>query len=139
MLENIEVLYHSSIKINKEKIIYIDPFKIDREYKDADIIFITHDHYDHYSEADIDKVRKGNTKIIVPESLQSKLLIRGIKEENIITVEPNEQDDIDDIKFETKGFECKGCSNNCVIVKIFKDNKLIDSFGNRCDKTINVK
>lgn len=28
MLENIEVLYHSSIRINKEKIIYIDPFKI---------------------------------------------------------------------------------------------------------------
>ena len=43
---------------------------------------------------------------------------------------------INDIKFETKGFECNGCSNNCEIVKIFKDNKLIDSFGNRCDKTI---
>ena len=43
---------------------------------------------------------------------------------------------INDISFETKGFECKGCSNNCEIVKIFKDNKLIDSFGNRCDKTI---
>ena len=27
MLENIEVLYHSSIKICKEKIIYIDPYK----------------------------------------------------------------------------------------------------------------
>ena len=43
---------------------------------------------------------------------------------------------INNIKFETKGFECKGCSNNCEIVKIFKDNKLIDSFGNRCNKTI---
>ena len=30
MLNNIEVLYHSSIRINKEKTIYIDPFKIDR-------------------------------------------------------------------------------------------------------------
>ena len=30
MLENIEVLYHSSIRINKEKIIYIDPFKINK-------------------------------------------------------------------------------------------------------------
>ena len=29
MLENVEVLYHSSIRINKEKTIYIDPFKID--------------------------------------------------------------------------------------------------------------
>ena len=43
---------------------------------------------------------------------------------------------VNDIKFETKGFECKGCSNNCEIVKIFKDNKLVDSFGNRCNKTI---
>ena len=43
---------------------------------------------------------------------------------------------INDIKFETKGFECKGCSNNCEIVKIFKDNRLIDSFGNRCNKTV---
>ena len=46
---------------------------------------------------------------------------------------------INDIKFETKGFECEGCSNNCEIVKIFKDNKLIDAFGNRCDKTVHVK
>lgn len=46
---------------------------------------------------------------------------------------------VNDIKFETKGFECKGCSNNCEIVKIFKNNKLIDAFGNRCDKTINVR
>ena len=46
---------------------------------------------------------------------------------------------INNIKFETRGFECKGCSNNCEIVKIFKDNKLIDAFGNRCDKTVNIK
>ena len=56
ILDNIEVLYHSCIKINKEKIIYIDPYHIDKNYNDADIIFITHDHYDHYSEDDIDKI-----------------------------------------------------------------------------------
>lgn len=43
---------------------------------------------------------------------------------------------VSDIKFETKGVECKGCSNNCEIVKIYKDNKLVDSFGNRCNKTV---
>ena len=42
MLEDIEVLCHSSIKFNKEQIIYFDPFKIDKNYNDADIIFITH-------------------------------------------------------------------------------------------------
>ena len=43
---------------------------------------------------------------------------------------------VSDISFETKGFECKGCSNNCEIVKIYKDKKLVDAFGNRCNKTV---
>ena len=78
ILDNIEVLYHSCIKINKEKIIYIDPYHIDKNYNDADIIFITHDHYDHYSEEDIDKVINENTTIIIPEELLTKLLRKGI-------------------------------------------------------------
>ena len=101
MLENIEVLYHSSIRINKEKTIYIDPFKIDRNYNDADIVFITHDHYDHYSEEDIDKVINENTTIIIPEELITKLLIKGINKNAIITVEPNKNYMVQGIKFET--------------------------------------
>ena len=40
MLENIEVLTHSSIRINKGKVIYFDPFNIEKNYNDADIIFL---------------------------------------------------------------------------------------------------
>ena len=101
MLENIEVLYHSSIRINKEKIIYIDPFKINKNYNDADIIFITHDHYDHYSEEDIDKVINENTTIIIPDELLTKLLRKGINKNAIITVEPNKNYMLQGIKFET--------------------------------------
>lgn len=43
---------------------------------------------------------------------------------------------INDIKFVTKGIECKGCSNNCEILNVYKDNKLIDSWGNRCDRGV---
>ena len=101
MLENVEVLYHSSIRINKEKTIYIDPFKIDRNYNDADIVFITHDHYDHYSEEDIDKVINENTTIIISEELLTKLLRKGINKNAIITVEPNKNYMVQGIKFET--------------------------------------
>ena len=101
MLENIEVLCHSSIRINKEKIIYIDPFKINKNYNDADIIFITHDHYDHYSEEDIDKVINENTTIIIPDELLTKLLRKGINKNAIITVEPNKNYMVQGIKFET--------------------------------------
>ena len=100
MLENIQVLHHSSIKINKEKVIYIDPFKIDKIYQDADIIFITHSHYDHYSEEDIKKIIKENTKIVVTNDLQetaSKLT----NEENVISVQPNEKYCVEGIIFET--------------------------------------
>ena len=101
MLENIEVLYHSSIRISKNKVIYIDPFKIDKNYNDADIVFITHDHFDHYSEEDIDKVINENTTIIIPEGLLTKLLRKGINKNAIITVEPNEKYMVQGIEFET--------------------------------------
>lgn len=101
MLENIQVLCHSSIKISNEKVIYIDPFKIDKHYNDADIIFITHDHYDHYSEEDIDKVYKEDTVIVIPEELLTKVLKKGFKQDYIITVKPNQKYMIDEIKFET--------------------------------------
>ena len=101
MLENVEVLYHSSIKIKDNKIIYIDPFKIDKDYNDADIVFITHDHFDHYSEEDIDKVINENTTIIIPEELLTKLLRKGVNKNAIITVEPNKEYVVKGIKFKT--------------------------------------
>lgn len=101
MLENIEVLTHSSIKISKNKVIYIDPFNIEKVYNDADLIFITHDHYDHYSEEDIDKVKKDNTVFIVPEGLLTKLIKKGIKQDYIIAMKTNQTRRILGIRFET--------------------------------------
>lgn len=39
-----------------------------------------------------------------------------------------------DISFDTKVSTCMGCSNNCEILKIYKDKSLVDLFGNRCEK-----
>lgn len=41
---------------------------------------------------------------------------------------------IQDIEFKTVGSECKGCANQCEIVTLFKDNKVIDKMGGRCQK-----
>lgn len=101
MLEKIQVLCHSSIRFDKEKIIYFDPFKIEKNYNDANYIFITHDHYDHYSKEDIDKVIKEDTILIAPEGLLEKMQKHGYKNNNIITVKPNNQYSEKGIKFET--------------------------------------
>lgn len=39
-----------------------------------------------------------------------------------------------DVDFETRGFECMDCSNNCEVLRIFKDNKLVDAWGSKCHK-----
>lgn len=101
MLDNIKVLCHSSIKFNKDKVIYFDPFKIDRDYHDADFIFITHSHYDHFSEADIEKIRNANTEIIIPEDLIENTLNMGFNKENVMVVMPNKSYKINEISFET--------------------------------------
>ena len=90
MLNNIEVLCHSSIRMNKGKIIYVDPFHIEENYQDADIILITHSHYDHFSEEDIEKVRKADTIIYVTEDYVENARKLGYSENKIIGVKPNQ-------------------------------------------------
>ena len=42
--------------------------------------------------------------------------------------------DIEDVIYETKGTECRGCSNNCEIIEVLRDKRIIDAWGNRCPK-----
>ena len=65
-ISNILVNTQSSIRIDSSKIIYVDPLDIGQEVHDADYIFITHDHYDHFSLEDINKVLKQETQFVVP-------------------------------------------------------------------------
>ena len=101
MLENISIIHHSSIKFSDNIKIYFDPYEINENNNDADIIFITHNHYDHYSENDIKKIYNANTKFIIPKDLEKKLLNLGIKKENIVTVAPNNNYNVLDISFKT--------------------------------------
>lgn len=89
---SIKWLGHSSIKIKSDKkTIYIDPYEIDQEEK-ADIILITHSHYDHFSLPDIEKIKKENTKIIMGGSCAADL------EYQILL--PNKEIEIDGIKIQ---------------------------------------
>lgn len=101
MLENVTINTQSSIRIADKKVIRFDPFKIDKYYNDADLIFITHSHYDHLSIEDLNKVRKDNTIFVIPESETSKLDPLNIPKDNIIKVVPNEEYQVLDYKFNT--------------------------------------
>ena len=92
----IEINCHSSIKIMKGIIIYFDPFRINEEKHDADLILITHDHYDHYSPEDIKKVIKKDTIIVAPKTINELN-----NKENITFVEPNQTYNINGYKIDT--------------------------------------
>ena len=96
----VEVLCHNSIKITENVIVYVDPFKINKEYHNADYVFFTHSHYDHFSPEDIEKVKKENTVFIVTEDLKEKA--EGLYgKENILVVKPNENYHVSDFDFKT--------------------------------------
>ncbi len=88
MKNKIEINCQSSIKIIDKKIIYFDPFKISEELHDADLIFITHDHYDHYDYASILKIKKKDTILVVPESIIDKVS-KDVQDLKIMKVIPN--------------------------------------------------
>lgn len=44
---------------------------------------------------------------------------------------------LSNMKFNSKSFECKGCSNKCEIVKIQSDEAILGCFGDRCGKWSN--
>ena len=69
VFKQITVNIHSSVCIHGEKIIYIDPLHIDGEPHDADLVLITHPHFDHFSPKDIKKVLKEDTVLVAPESM----------------------------------------------------------------------
>ena len=101
MLEGIQVLCHSSIRIQKNMTIYFDPFQINQNYNDADIVFITHDHYDHYSEEDLKRVVKSDTIVVAPIDLKERLLACGFQMEQIVLVQPNQIHQVKGIEFHT--------------------------------------
>ena len=101
MIDKITVNTQSSIKIKDNKIIYFDPFKITDKLNDADIIFITHDHYDHLDIESINNVKKDDTLLVIPSSIIGKIENNLFQENKIIMVNPNEEYEILGYKVKT--------------------------------------
>ncbi len=96
----ISVNIQSSILISGNIKIYFDPIKMDRKY-DADYIFITHSHYDHFSKEDILNIKNDNTVIIGPYDIYDKCLEMGFSKDKVIKVKPCEEYDYGVIRFKT--------------------------------------
>jgi L-ascorbate metabolism protein UlaG (beta-lactamase superfamily) len=66
MLENIHWLGHDTFRLDGSSTVYIDPWKLPAGAVPADLILVTHDHYDHFSVADIARIGSAATTLIGP-------------------------------------------------------------------------
>ncbi len=94
ILNKINWLGHDCFRIDSDKVIYIDPYQIEPGIK-ADIILITHEHFDHCSLEDIEKIRTDDTLIITEKDSAKKL------SGNVQVMKPGETTTVDGIKIET--------------------------------------
>lgn len=69
-LTNITVNKQSSIRIAGSSVLYFDPFELSEKAQDADMIFITHEHYDHFQPESICKIVNKKTILIAPATMQ---------------------------------------------------------------------
>ncbi len=86
-------LGHDGFRIDGDKIVYFDPYQISPGPK-ADLILVTHEHFDHCSPGDIAKIQKPETVIVTEKDSAKKL------EGNVKIVRPGQTIDVDEIKIE---------------------------------------
>jgi len=91
--ENIHWLGHDAFRIDDQgKQIYIDPWKLSATAIDADYIFVTHSHFDHFSKEDIARISKETTKIFCPADVAKEL------KKNVTAMSPNQELIVDQLK-----------------------------------------
>lgn len=102
MIENIDVFKQNHVKISiGGKVIQVDPFESDSSPKNADYIFITHDHFDHFSKIDIEKNACKSTVLFVPETMLSEAISLEGTVGRIVPVKPGQKYLTYGLEFET--------------------------------------
>ncbi len=88
ILDKINVIVHSTVRIDGDKVIYFDPYKLPGNMSKADIIFITHEHGDHMSPDDVAKIATDSTVIVIPKTIaypfKGKVIQVAVGEETVV-------------------------------------------------------
>ncbi len=94
--KNIHWLGHSTFRLEDGALqIYIDPYQLPARPPKADVIFITHGHYDHFSPEDIAKIKKEGTTVFAPKDVAYQI------GEATISVVPGQTTNLGDLKIRT--------------------------------------
>lgn len=72
LLDAVEWLGHSGFRVRSERtVVYIDPYRAP-EGPEADVILVTHGHYDHFSPQDIERLSGDETVLVGPPAVAER-------------------------------------------------------------------
>jgi L-ascorbate metabolism protein UlaG (beta-lactamase superfamily) len=73
LLSGIDWLGHAGFRIKtRAGVVYVDPWRADG-FEDADVILITHDHFDHFSREDVVRLSRRGTQLVAPATVTERL------------------------------------------------------------------
>mgnify|MGYP002621912747 CR=1 FL=1 len=90
---------HSSIRCGGGTVLWFDPFRVENTPADGDVIFVTHEHYDHFSPEDIRRVMKPDGVLVLPESCRAAALAAGFSASQLLPVRAGEHYTVKGIPF----------------------------------------
>jgi L-ascorbate metabolism protein UlaG (beta-lactamase superfamily) len=74
LIDEVAWLGHSGFRVGAgARVIYIDPYRVPAGSRKADLILITHGHYDHFSLQDVERLSKPSTEVIAPAAVAERL------------------------------------------------------------------
>ena len=74
LLDALDWLGHSGFRIRAGRAhVYIDPYRVPEGSPPADLILITHGHYDHFSPQDIERLSTKRTWLIGPPAVAERV------------------------------------------------------------------
>lgn len=88
---------HDTFRIAGSKIIYTDPFQV-KNKDQADVVLLSHDHFDHMSREDLEKVCTSKTEIVASPACKEGL--QGVKVKQITYLAPGEKTRVDGVEVE---------------------------------------
>jgi L-ascorbate metabolism protein UlaG (beta-lactamase superfamily) len=98
--EGIQITWlgHDGFKLKKGKVVYVDPFKLGAKPEPADLVFVTHEHFDHLSVDDLKKVVTPATTVVTIAACEAA--VKPLKPKAVRLVAPGDRLTVDGVTVE---------------------------------------
>ncbi len=91
-------LGHDGFKLKKDQVVYVDPFHVGPKPEPADLVFVTHEHFDHLSLDDLKKIVTRDTTVVTIAACEKAA--RGLTPKAVRVVAPGDRFEVDGVEVE---------------------------------------